>query len=105
MFPLGVNVIQLCPLGTNGILTPTGQHGRELGVRNLKTMAKAGKGNTQITVILPDATYLEVVELAGEKDWSVSQTVRNIVDDWLKTRKAALSDTQFTQSSKKSKSH
>lgn len=50
-------------------------------------MAKVGKGNTQITVILPDAAYLEIVELAKEKDWSVSQTVRNIVDDWLKAQK------------------
>lgn len=63
-------------------------------------MAKAGKGNTQITVILPDKTYLEVVELAGEKDWSVSQTVRNIVDDWLKTQKATLNETQPSKSKK-----
>lgn len=64
-------------------------------------MAKAGKGNTQITVILPDKTYTEVVELAGEKDWSVSQTVRNIVDDWLRTQKAALEKTQPSRNLKK----
>lgn len=75
-----------------------------MGVGNFKTMAKAGKGNTQITVILPDRVYLEIVELAGEKDWSVSQTVRNIVDDWLRTQKTALDDTQPPQPSKKPKS-
>ena len=52
--------------------------------------AKVGKGNTQLSVILPDALYLEVVEIAAKKDWSVSQTVRNIVDDWLKAQKAEL---------------
>lgn len=56
-------------------------------------MAKAGKGNTQITVILPDLVYFEVVELAKEKDWSVSQTVRNIVDEWLETRATELRQT------------
>lgn len=52
--------------------------------------AKVGKGNTQLSVILPDALYLEVVEIAEKKDWSVSQTVRNIVDDWIKAQKAEL---------------
>lgn len=66
-------------------------------------MAKVGKGNTQVSVILPDETYFEIVELAEEKDWSVSQTVRNIVDNWLKAQKAALKETQPTQPSKNSK--
>ncbi len=97
---MGLSVFQCYPVGATGIITPTGQHGREWGVGNFRTMAKAGKGNTQITVILPDKTYLEVVELAGEKDWSVSQTVRNIVDDWLKTQKATLNETQPSKSKK-----
>jgi hypothetical protein len=57
-------------------------------------MAKVGKGNTQLSVILPDATYAEVVQFANEKDWSVSQTVRNIVEEWLRSRKVAPSETQ-----------
>lgn len=65
--------------------------------------AKVGKGNTQLSVILPDGIYSEVVRIAAEKDWSVSQTVRNIVDDWLKTQKAALDETQAAQTSKNSK--
>jgi hypothetical protein len=67
--------------------------------------AKVGKGNTQLSVILPDALYLEVVEIAAKKDWSVSQTVRNIVDDWLKAQKAepGISTSEPAQSSKNSK--
>lgn len=65
--------------------------------------AKVGKGNTQLSVILPDGIYSEVVRIATEKDWSVSQTVRNIVDDWLKAQKTALDETQAAQPSKNSK--
>lgn len=47
-------------------------------------MAGVGKGNKAITVILSVETYEEVKELAQDKDWSVSQTARNLIEKALK---------------------
>lgn len=67
------------------MITPDGYRGGKWGVNDLsKDMSKVGKGNTQVSVILPNEVHSKIVLLAGEKDWSVSQTIRNIVEDWLK---------------------
>lgn len=41
---------------------------------------KVGKGNRSIGVIISEDTYAELMRLAEEKDWSISQTARNLIE-------------------------
>jgi hypothetical protein len=44
---------------------------------------KVGKGNRSIGVIVSEDTYDALKELAEEKDWSISQTARNLIEKGL----------------------
>ncbi len=44
---------------------------------------KLGKGNRSIGVIVSEDTYEALKELADEKDWSISQTARNLIEKGL----------------------
>ncbi len=44
---------------------------------------KVGKGNRSIGVIVSEDTYNALLQLAEEKDWSVSQTARNLIEKGL----------------------
>ncbi len=44
---------------------------------------KVGKGNRSIGVIVSENTYEALKELAEEKDWSISQTARNLIEKGL----------------------
>jgi hypothetical protein len=44
---------------------------------------KVGKGNRSIGVIVSEDTYEALKELADVKDWSISQTARNLIEKGL----------------------
>jgi hypothetical protein len=45
--------------------------------------SKAGKGNRTIGVIVSEETYETLKVWAEEKDWSVSQAARNLIEKGL----------------------
>jgi hypothetical protein len=44
---------------------------------------KAGKGNRTIGVIIPEETYEALKGWADEKDWSISQAARKLIEKGL----------------------
>lgn len=45
-----------------------------------ETVSKVGKGNRSIGVIISEETYENLKDLAEQKDWSISQTARNLIE-------------------------
>lgn len=41
---------------------------------------KVGRGNKSIGVILPEDLYEDLKALADERDWSLSQTARKLIE-------------------------
>lgn len=48
-------------------------------------MAKISKDSTQVSVVIPNAVHSQLLEVAIAKDWSVSQTIRNILIEWVES--------------------
>jgi predicted CopG family antitoxin len=43
-------------------------------------MTKSGKGNKTFSVIVSEKTYEELKKWAKDRDWSISQAVRNLIE-------------------------
>ncbi len=43
-------------------------------------MTKSGKGNKTFSVIVSEKTYADLKKWAKDRDWSVSQAVRNLIE-------------------------
>lgn len=48
-----------------------------------KASKSVGAGNKAFTVILPIASYEQLMEWAESKDWKLSQAARNLIEDGL----------------------